>query len=128
MRSFGKAGPNDGEMAYPYGLEVVPDGTVLVTEFGNHRVQRFNAADGHSLGTVRAVSGAPTPLVLHVIDGERVRSVPSGENSLRFPWAIGVRGNQAFILDSGQSRVLVAPLDSVCTSGASVVPLSVPLR
>jgi DNA-binding beta-propeller fold protein YncE len=128
VRSFGKAGPNDGEMAYPYGLEVVPDGTVLVTEFGNHRVQRFNAADGRSLGTVRAVAGAPTPLVLHVIDGDRVRSVPSGENSLRFPWAIGVRGNQAFILDSGHSRVLVAPLDSVCTSGASVVPFSVPLR
>jgi hypothetical protein len=77
---------------------------------------------------VRAVSGAPTPLVLHVIDGDRVRSVPSGENSLRFPWAIGVRGNQAFILDSGHSRVLVAPLDSLCTSGAQIVPLSVPLR
>lgn len=128
VRSFGKAGPNDGEMAYPYGLEVVPDGTVLVTEFGNHRVQRFNAADGRSLGTVRAVAGAPTPLVLHVIDGDRVRSVPSGENSLRFPWAIGVRGNQAFILDSGHSRVLVAPLDSVGTSGTPVVPNLVPVR
>ena len=114
VRSFGSAGAGDGQMAYPYGLEVVADGTIVVTEFGNHRVQRFNAADGRSLGSVRAVSGAPTPLVLHVIDGDRVRSVLSGENALRFPWAIGVRGNDAFVLDSGHSRILVAPLDSLC--------------
>jgi hypothetical protein len=49
-----------------------------------------------------------------VIDGDRVRSVLSGENALRFPWAIGVRGNDAFVLDSGHSRILVAPLDSLC--------------
>lgn len=127
VRSFGSAGPDDGQMAYPYGLEVVPDGTILVTEFGNHRVQRFNAADGRSLGTVRAVSGAPTPLVLHVIDGDRVRSVPSGENALRFPWAIGVRGKEAFILDSGHSRVLVTPLDSLCVPVAQTVPHEVPV-
>jgi DNA-binding beta-propeller fold protein YncE len=114
VRSFGSAGAGDGQLAYPYGLEVVADGTIVVTEFGNHRVQRFNAADGRSLGSVRAVSGAPTPLVLHVIDGDRVRSVLSGENALRFPWAIGVRGNDAFVLDSGHSRILVAPLDSLC--------------
>jgi hypothetical protein len=63
-----------------------------------------------------------------VIDGDRVRSLPSGENALRFPWAVGVRGGEAFILDSGHSRVLAAPLGSLRAeatadgASSSVVP------
>jgi len=112
-RAFGVPGDGPGQLAYPYGLEVLADGTALVTEFGNHRLQRLDLRDGRSLGVVRAVEGVPVPINLHVIDGDRVRSVPSGENALRFPWAVGVRGDRAFILDSGHSRVLVAPLGSL---------------
>jgi DNA-binding beta-propeller fold protein YncE len=85
LRSIGTAGSGEGELAYPYGIDLLPDGTALVTEFGNHRLQRFDMATGRSLGCVRAVTGAPTPLVLHVVDGDRVRSVPSGGERLAFP-------------------------------------------
>ena len=112
-RAFGVPGDGPGQLAYPYGLEVLPDGTALVTEFGNHRLQRLDLRDGRSLGVVRAVEGVPVPINLHVIDGDRVRSVPSGENALRFPWAVGVRGDRAFILDSGHSRILVAPVGAL---------------
>jgi DNA-binding beta-propeller fold protein YncE len=112
-RALGVPGEGPGELAYPYGLEVLPDGTALVTEFGNHRLQRIDLRDGRSLGAVRAVEGVGVPVNLHVIDGDRVRSVPSGENALRFPWAVGARGDRAFILDSGHSRVLVAPVDAL---------------
>jgi DNA-binding beta-propeller fold protein YncE len=118
LRCFGHAGDGPDDFAYPYGLEVLPDGTALVTEFGNHRLHRIDLRDGHSLGTVRAVANAPVPLVLHVVEGDRVRSVPSGENALRFPWAVGVRNGEAFILDSGHSRVLVAPVESLCAPAA----------
>jgi DNA-binding beta-propeller fold protein YncE len=112
-RAFGVPGDGPGQLAYPYGLEVLPDGTALVTEFGNHRLQRLDLRDGRSLGVLRAVEGVPVPINLHVIDGDRVRSVPSGENALRFPWAVGVRGDRAFILDSGHSRILVAPVGAL---------------
>jgi DNA-binding beta-propeller fold protein YncE len=127
-RAFGTAGSGPGQLAYPYGLEVLPDGTALVTEFGNHRLQWLDLRDGRSLGIARRVDRAPVPTVLHVIDGDRVRSLPSGENALRFPWAVGVRDGEAFILDSGHSRVLAAPLASLRAAApvdgrsSSVVP------
>ena len=127
LRSIGTAGSGDGELAYPYGIDLLPDGTALVTEFGNHRLQRFDMATGRSLGCVRAVAGAPTPLVLHVVDGDRVRSVPSGENALRFPWAVGSRGTEAFILDSGHSRVLAVPLATLPSKPAEPAPLPRPV-
>ena len=128
LRAFGTAGAGPGQLAYPYGLEVLPDGSALVTEFGNHRLQWIDLRDGRSLGIARRVDRAPVPTVLHVIDGDRVRSLPSGENALRFPWAVGVRGGEAFILDSGHSRVLAAPLGSLRAeatadgASSSVVP------
>jgi hypothetical protein len=84
-------------------------------------------ATGRSLGCVRAVAGAATPLVLHVVEGDRVRSVPSGENALRFPWAVGSRGTEAFILDSGHSRVLAVPLATLPSKPAEPAPLPRPV-
>lgn len=115
---WGSPGSDPGQMAYPYGLEVLADGTALVTEFGNHRLQRIDLRSGRSLGVARRVAGAPVPQVLHVLEGERVRSLPSGENALRFPWAVAVRGDRLLVLDSGHSRVLVGPLAGF-VSGAS---------
>ncbi|MFM1936625.1 MAG: hypothetical protein RI990_1584 [Planctomycetota bacterium] len=107
---WGTAGAEAGQLAYPYGLEVLPDGTALVTEFGNHRLQRIDLRTGRSRGVARRVGGAPVPRVLHVLEGDRVRSLPSGENALRFPWAVAVHGDRMIVLDSGHSRVLTGPL------------------
>ncbi len=122
LREIGRDSSPPVEFVFPYGVEVLDDGTALVAEFGSNRLRRVRLADGADLGTVRAVEGAPTPVLLHMVDGDRVRSVPSGENALRFPWAVGVRGGDAFVLDSGHSRVLRVPLASLRTEPPAVAP------
>ena len=39
---WGQPGSEVGELQYPYGIDFDIDGTLLVAEFGNHRVQRFS--------------------------------------------------------------------------------------
>jgi hypothetical protein len=72
-----------------------------------------------------ALNGAV--LRVYEVDGDRVRSVPSGENALRFPWAVGSRGTEAFILDSGHSRVLAVPLATLPSKPAEPAPLPRPV-
>ena len=113
LRSFGTVGSAPGQLVYPYGLEVLPDGSLLVAEFGDNRIQRVDPRDGRCLALAGAVVNAPTPLTIQMIDGDRVRSIPSAANALRFPWAVGARDGTVYVLDSGHSRVLAAPLESL---------------
>jgi hypothetical protein len=78
---------------FPYSLSLLSDSTVLVTEFGACRVQRLDLERGVSLGSF----------------GEAGR----GEGELATPWAAVVEGRETFILDSGNSRVVVGMLPGV---------------
>ena len=78
---------------FPYSLCLLEDSTVLVTEFGACRVQRLDLERGVSLGSF----------------GEAGR----GEGGLATPWASVVIGRETFILDSGNSRVVVGMLPGV---------------
>jgi hypothetical protein len=82
---IGGPGRGRGQLGYPYGLELLGDGTALVVEFGNNRVQRLDLATGESLG----IYGVPG------------RSV--GE--LRTPWAAVVVDSTVYVLDSGNYRI-----------------------
>jgi sugar lactone lactonase YvrE/ABC-type Fe3+ transport system permease subunit len=84
LRTFGRAGTEPGRMHYPYGLEVLSDGTLMVAEFGNSRLQRFSP-DGRSLG-------------LYGRRGEE-------RGELQYPWALSSAGRTIYVLDSGNSRV-----------------------
>jgi DNA-binding beta-propeller fold protein YncE/ABC-type spermidine/putrescine transport system permease subunit II len=86
LRSIGRPGREQGDLHYPYGLAQLPDGSILVAEFGSNRIQRFSA-DGRSLG-VYGVLGA-------------------GEGELRYPWGVACAGGRTFVLDSGNNRVQV---------------------
>lgn len=82
----GEPGDSLGAFTYPYGLELLDDGTVLVAEFGNNRVQRIDLETGRSLGSWgRAGRG----------DGE-----------LATPWAIAVIDKTGYVLDSGNNRII----------------------
>lgn len=90
LRWFGspeRATDEAGAFRIPYGLELLGDGTALVSEFGNNRVQRLDLETGESLGTW----GKPG----------------RGEGELVTPWGVAVIGDRTFILDSGNYRVLV---------------------
>ncbi|MCK4871657.1 MAG: hypothetical protein KAS72_02920 [Phycisphaerales bacterium] len=84
LRTFGTPGDGLGELRYPYDLAFLPDGTLLVCEYGNSRLQRFTR-DGEAI----AVYGSP---------GRR-----AGE--LTAPWGVVTHGFDVFVLDSRNNRV-----------------------
>jgi len=71
---------------YPYGLEMLTDGTVLVAEFGAGRIHHLDLNTGATLGAY----GQPG----------------RGAGQLAQPWGISAIGKTAFVLDSGNNRVL----------------------
>jgi DNA-binding beta-propeller fold protein YncE len=85
VRWIGSPGSGPGDLAYPYGLALLGDGTALVTEFGNHRVHHLDYQNGDSLGTF----GRPG----------------RGRGELTNPWGVTVLGDTAFVLDSGNDRI-----------------------
>lgn len=87
------AGRGPGQFNYPYGLALCDDGSVLVSEFGNHRVQRVDPETGESLG-------------LYL-------SMGRGEGQVLTPWGVAVSRRDrgiAYVLDSGNNRVIAFEL------------------
>ena len=88
VRAMGKAGSGPGEFRFPYGLDQARDGNLVVTEFGNNRVQKIDKTTGKSIW----------------IWGHTGRE--TGE--LAYPWAAVVNNNgQVVIADSGNNRLQI---------------------
>jgi ABC-type Fe3+ transport system permease subunit/DNA-binding beta-propeller fold protein YncE len=84
---FGTVGRGPGELRYPYDLALLPDGTLVVCEFGNNRLQLFSP-DGRTV----AVYGCA---------GHQL-------GQLAYPWGVAVDGRRrAFIVDAGNNRIQV---------------------
>ncbi|MFN0010479.1 MAG: hypothetical protein ACKVS8_02420 [Phycisphaerales bacterium] len=80
------AGSEPGRWRYPWGMHLLEDGSMLVVEHGNNRVQRVNLQSGESLG----------------VWGKAGRRV--GE--LAEPWGVWVTGGRAYVVDTGNHRVV----------------------
>lgn len=78
-------GKGPGEFLFPWGLELLGDGTALVCEFQGCRVQRIDLETGESLG----VWGRP--------------GVEEGE--LNNPWSMAILGDRVYIADGRNNRV-----------------------
>lgn len=76
-----------GSFMYPYGITLLGDGTAMIAEFGNNRVQRIRLSDGSSLGVFGGPGREP--------------------GRLATPWAVSIVGDEAFVLDSGNNRIQV---------------------
>ena len=87
LRILGGPGIDPGRLSYPYDLALEPDGTLLVVEFGNNRIQRLDAFDGRPLGVWGGTGVEP--------------------GRLRYPWGLDAGDRTMVVLDSGNSRVLV---------------------
>jgi DNA-binding beta-propeller fold protein YncE len=83
-------GKDAGQLCYPYDIELFADGTLLVSEYGNNRLQRFDRS-GRSLGTW----------------GSAGRKL----GQLACPWsaAIGPR-QRVYVVDSGNNRVQIVAM------------------
>ncbi|MHC4210984.1 MAG: NHL repeat-containing protein, partial [Planctomycetota bacterium] len=86
LRVLGEPGRGAGQLAYPYDVMVLDDGSLLVCEFGNNRLQRLSA-EGQCLGLYGCVG--------------------TGEGELRYPWGVDGTDERIFVLDSGNNRVQV---------------------
>jgi DNA-binding beta-propeller fold protein YncE len=84
---IGSAGRAPGQLRYPYDLVLLPEGTLVVCEYGNNRIQLFNP-QGNSLG----------------VYGRAGRQL--GE--LAYPWGLAVDSRRrAYIVDAGNNRIQV---------------------
>ncbi len=88
VRNLGGTGSAPGEYRFPYGLESDAQGNLIVTEFGNNRVQRIDRQTGAALGVWGEGGRAP--------------------GQLAYPWASAVdRRGRVVIVDSGNNRLQV---------------------
>jgi len=82
---LGTQGAELGELQYPYGLTLSKDSTVMVSEFGNHRVQQWSR-EGKPIASWGAAGNLP------------------GE--LTQPWSAALDSkNRVYVVDSGNNRV-----------------------
>ncbi len=82
---FGSLGSGHGQFHYPYDLAIDTDGTVVVCEYGNQRLQRVTAA-GQSLG----IWGSPG----------------HGPGQLYQPWGVVIdSARRVTVIDSNNHRV-----------------------
>ncbi len=87
LNYIGSMGRGGGQLRYPYGLALLPDGTLVVCEYGNNRLQLFDP-QGRSL----AIYGRP---------GRQL-------GRLAFPWAVAVDARRrAYVVDAGNNRIQV---------------------
>ncbi|MCE3015014.1 MAG: hypothetical protein ACK56W_01730 [Pirellula sp.] len=84
VKVFGSEGADAGQLKHPRSIALTP-GHVIVSEYGNHRVQKFDR-DGNSV----AIWG----------------SVGRGLGELIDPWAVAVDSlERVYVVDSGNNRV-----------------------
>lgn len=126
LYAWGATGTGPGEFRGPAGVAIEPDGSVLVTDHYNGRVQRFTAdgrfVAGWSLGEKAAPFGVAvdargsvyvTDLDAGTIgvwsaDGVALASFGArgrGPGQLSEPWGIAVEGAEVWVADHGNHRV-----------------------
>lgn len=128
---WGRFGQGDGEFMTPWTAVVDADGNVYIVDWGNQRVQRFNAlgqadptfwaAARQNLPStiwpsdvaVRARGDATTVFILDadlrtvfVVDGEGKLLRAFGSDVLRAPMGLAVSGNSLYVGDNERRRVL----------------------
>ncbi len=88
VRNMGRCGSGPGEFRFPYGMDMDREGHLVVSEFGNNRVQRIDKATGRGLGTWG--------------------SAGREEGQLAYPWGVFVdKRDRVVAVDAGNNRVQV---------------------
>ena len=88
VASWGSGGRGPGQFSYPYGIDILPGGDLLIVEYGNHRIQRFRP-DGTFVKSVGSVGSAP--------------------GQLYAPWDIAVVGDAVIVADTQNHRIQYWP-------------------
>jgi DNA-binding beta-propeller fold protein YncE/ABC-type Fe3+ transport system permease subunit len=95
-RVIGGPGTEPGRFHYPYEIAWFEEGVLLVSEFGNNRIQLVDL-EGRSLG--------------------RGGGVGATEGRLKYPWGAVRLADRVFVLDSGNNRMQGVPAARLRSSG-----------
>lgn len=108
LNGAGVPGRSAGQFWHPRGMLMLEDGTAMVVEFGNNRLQRVNLDTGTCLG----LFGAPG----------------SGDGEIAEPWALAAVGRRGFVVDARNHRLIEMKLPSAgvhfATDSGTVPPLA----
>lgn len=97
------SGPDAGQLRYPWSVSLLADGTALVVEFGNNRLQRLDLETGRSLG----------------VTGRAGRE----KGEFAQPWSAmpggsaGGETNEAYVVDAANHRVQLISLSAIGGGG-----------
>lgn len=92
LNGSGVPGRAKGQFWHPRGLMLMEDGTAMVVEFGNNRLQQVNLDTGECLG----------------LFGE----AGNGPGQLAEPWAVAAIGRRGFVVDAHNHRIIEMKLPS----------------
>ncbi len=130
INSFGGAGSAKGQLFFPYGIGILPNGNILVAETGNLRIQEFSST-GQFIQTVVGESnkiglGKPGPLFVDSLgriyigdlSGHQVIILDKNKKLIRkikgiqYPHGLTVdeQNNKLYVADSGKIAVRVFDL------------------
>lgn len=129
VRQFGVGGPLPGQLSYPNGLVVDSRGRIWVSDSNNARIQVFSP-DGRRVE--RIIEGFAVPqgiaiddrdrvwvvdplqhkLYVYDRDGNAVWDPPLGQRGTdngqwNFPSGVFVKGDEIYVVDRGNSRIVV---------------------
>ncbi|MFZ3170831.1 MAG: hypothetical protein WA118_02450 [Carboxydocellales bacterium] len=125
--SFGKAGSQNGEFNYPYGILALENGHLLVADTGNYRIQEFTGTgefvkiwlpSGEKIkpgmmtmdnkGLVYISDLAGQQILVSDSEGKILQVIPGVTANLRFPQGLVVDSlSQIWVADGGSFRVKV---------------------
>lgn len=130
INSFGGAGSAQGQLFFPYGIGILPNGNILVSETGNLRIQEFTQKGQFVqtfLGETNKIGlGKPGPLFVdsmgriyigdlsghQVIILNKNRKVIRKIKGIQYPHGLSVdeQNNKLYVADSGKAAVKVFDL------------------
>lgn len=130
QNSFGGAGKGQGQLFYPYGVGILPNGNILIAETGNLRIQEFSPK-GQFIQTFISESnkiglGKPGPIFVDSLgqvyigdlsghqviildkNGKLIRKI----NGIQYPHGLTVdeKNKKLYVADSGKTAVKVFDL------------------
>lgn len=130
LRDIGRSGAGPGELSRPHGLDFMPDGRLAVRDFGNARINFYDAS-GESVGTltIPAQFSTSTPMQIDTL-GRIYTSViadrPEGQIFRVGYQRFGADGSTQDTIRRPRSEFQTQPLTARSPDGSGMSATSVP--